>query len=115
MRQATWDIARLTDLGMAYWSSSVLHAALRTGLAAELVRGPAAADELARRLELDPRATAMLLEAMAALDLVVIRQGAAELAPAWPSCWTRTATRAYTTIACTWPWGPRGGPNWPRR
>lgn len=81
MSDASWNIARLTDLGRAYWLSSVLHAALRTGIVAELVKGPATADALAERLDLDSRATGMLLAAMESLDLAVLDQGAASLAP----------------------------------
>ncbi len=71
MAAQPWTPQRLNDLARAYWSSCALQAAVELGITGCLARGPATAPELARELELDPRALEMLLGALCALDLVV--------------------------------------------
>ncbi len=65
-----WDAKRLTDLANAYWSSCALHAAVRTGLAAELAKGPASLERLASRLGLSPRGLEPLLTSLLTLGLL---------------------------------------------
>lgn len=108
MEQKKWHIARLTEVGRAYWYSAVLHAALKTGIMSELVKAPATPEDLAQRLKLDTRATAMLLTAMAAQDMVRDQAGLFTLDPeltalmdpeATPSLFHYTMHMAYTSGA----------------
>lgn len=77
-----WKPEELSRLAHGFWASAVLHAAVRTGLAAHLAqKGSATAPELAERLGLNPRATGMLLTALLALELAVKQGPKYALAP----------------------------------
>lgn len=60
----------LTDLMHGYWKSAILFAAVDAGLFEALAEGPQTAGEVAERAGTDPRATAMVLDALAVLKLV---------------------------------------------
>lgn len=61
----TDELPRFDDLGMAM----AVAAALRTGLLAELTKGPTTDQELARRLGLDLRATSLVLDLLQSVEL----------------------------------------------
>lgn len=60
----------LTDVMHGYWKSAILFAAVEAGLFEVLAEGPQTAGEVAERAGTDPRATTMILDALAALKLV---------------------------------------------
>jgi SAM-dependent methyltransferase len=67
---------RLRDLATAYMQARVLHEACERSVFTELEKQPGTPDELARRLSLHPLSTRMLLEALAAMGLITVHQGA---------------------------------------
>lgn len=69
----TWTADRLLELGRAYQPAAVLAAAADLDLFDPLARRPLGAGALARRLRCDLRALVILLDALAALDLVIRR------------------------------------------
>jgi ubiquinone/menaquinone biosynthesis C-methylase UbiE len=78
MSKREWKAEDLMRLGSGYWSAVALQAGVQTGLLLELVAGPAAADDLAQRLGLDPRATAQLCLGLKAIG--VLEEGGQVLA-----------------------------------
>lgn len=62
--------AELLHLSGAYWSSCALHAGVHLDLFSRLTEEPLTAARLAELTGCDPRGTAMLLDALAALELV---------------------------------------------
>lgn len=73
--------AELMDYGRAYWQSSVLLTAVKTGVTGRLAKGPASADELAQDLGLSSRGLSLLLQAMVSEGLAELRGEAYGLAP----------------------------------
>lgn len=78
---ASADPAVLHQLATGYWASAVLLAANELGVFAALADGAATADEVAAARGLDRRATAMLLDACAALGLLGKRDDRYHLGP----------------------------------
>jgi SAM-dependent methyltransferase len=74
-------LAELMDFGRGFWTSSVLLAAVRTGVTGELAKGPAEASELTQRLGLSSRGLDILLTAMKAMGLCQDQDGVFSLAP----------------------------------
>ncbi|QWV95350.1 methyltransferase [Geomonas oryzisoli] len=66
-----WTPATLLELSGSYWSTCTLHAGVKLNVFSPLASGSMTADELARDLDLDARGLAMLLDALAALGLLV--------------------------------------------
>jgi ubiquinone/menaquinone biosynthesis C-methylase UbiE len=62
-------------------TASVLSAAQETGLVRALLSGPLSAEAYAERLGLEPRATTLILEALAALDIATQSGGAYDATP----------------------------------
>lgn len=81
MTEQTWSANKLFALAGGYWASCALHAAVQTGVAAALAKGPASAQELAGRLELDLRGTGGLLAVLNALGLAQKKDDEYELTP----------------------------------
>jgi ubiquinone/menaquinone biosynthesis C-methylase UbiE len=77
----TWTAEKIFGLAGAYWASCALHAAVQTGVADALAKGPVSADELAGRLKLDRRGVGLLLTALAGLGLLQIQSGQYNLVP----------------------------------
>ncbi len=98
MAVQSWTPQRLNGLAHAYWSSCALHAAVELGITGRLARGPAAVPELARELELEPRALGMLLAALCALELVVEQGGAYALEPSARELFTPGGPRDMTSV-----------------
>jgi hypothetical protein len=71
MEQKSWSVAGLLELSGGYWSACALHAGVKLDLFTSLAERTFTEAELAGRLSVDPRALAMLLNALAAMDLVV--------------------------------------------
>lgn len=69
-----WTPGRLLEVSGGYWSTSALHAAVGLDLFTALGSEELSAEEVAARLGAEPRATAMLLNALTALGLVRKRE-----------------------------------------
>jgi SAM-dependent methyltransferase len=65
-----WTPGKLLQVSGAYWQSCALHAAVKLDVFTVLDAGPLDAAQAAERLGTDKRATAMLLNAMAAFGLL---------------------------------------------
>jgi SAM-dependent methyltransferase len=66
----TWTADGVLQVSRSYQSACVLAAAADLNLFSDLAGGPLTAPEIARSLSTDPRATAILLDALAALELL---------------------------------------------
>jgi len=65
-----WNPVKLLEVSGAYWQSCALHAAVKLDVFTLLSDGPLDAAQVARRADAEPRAVAMLLNAMAAMGLL---------------------------------------------
>ncbi len=81
MEQKIWNVADLLQLSGGYWSACALHAGVKLDVFTPLAERAFAAPELAGRLATDARGLAMLLDALAAMDLVARRGDAYAAAP----------------------------------
>ena len=81
MPKREWKAPDLMRLANGYWSNLALQAGVRTGLLPRLAKGLATADELARELGLDPRATGELCQALAVIGVLEERDRAWALHP----------------------------------
>ena len=70
MENRPWNPAELLQLSGGYWSACALHAAVKLDVFTPLSQGPLSAERLASLCSCDPRALAMLLNSLAALELV---------------------------------------------
>ena len=70
MEKTTWTPARLLELSGGYWSACALHAGVKLGVFTLLSDEPLATRELASRISCDSRGLAMLLNALAAMELL---------------------------------------------
>ncbi len=70
MEQKQWNPADLLQLSGGYWSACALHAGVKLDLFTPLAERAHTALELAGMLDADPRGLAMLLSALAALNLL---------------------------------------------
>lgn len=61
---------RLLAVSGEYWQAFTLHAAVELDLFSAIAAGAASASEVAGQIDADPRATAMLLNALAAMGLI---------------------------------------------
>jgi hypothetical protein len=71
MATAEWTIPDLLKLSGGYWSVCALHAGVKLDLYTALDSTPLSAAEVARLRNSEPRATAMLLDALTSLALLV--------------------------------------------
>ncbi len=67
----TWDPEQVSELSRSYQAVCVLAAAADHDVFTHLDHQPASADELAARIQADPRGTTVLLDALVALELLV--------------------------------------------
>jgi SAM-dependent methyltransferase len=74
MAMKSWTPAELLQLSGGYWSACALHAGVKLDVFTPLADGSHGAPELADRLRIPARGLAMLLNALAALELLV-KQG----------------------------------------
>ncbi|HKL26912.1 MAG TPA: methyltransferase, partial [Desulfuromonadales bacterium] len=70
MQDTLWTLPKLMDMSGCYWSACTLHAGVELDVFTPLAEAPASAAELAERLDLDERGLTMLLDALAALELL---------------------------------------------
>lgn len=70
MQNLTWTPPELLKMSGSYWSACALHAGVKLDLFTPLCEVPATAAQLAVRHGLDERGLAMLLDALAALELL---------------------------------------------
>jgi SAM-dependent methyltransferase len=70
MEQKQWNPADLLQLSGGYWNACALHAGVKLDLFSPLAERAHTARELAGVLDADPRGLAMLLSALAALNLL---------------------------------------------
>jgi len=75
-----WSAEEVLETAWGFKTVCVLTAGAELGLFDALSEGPATADELAGRLETDPRATTMLADAMASMSLLTKEAGRYDLA-----------------------------------
>jgi len=68
--QEHWTPENILEAGRTFWLSRPILAAAELGFFAALAKRPAGAENLAERMETDPRATRMLLDALAAVGLL---------------------------------------------
>lgn len=67
----TWTIAELLQFAGSYWGVCALHTGVKLGIFSCLAKGPQLHSAVAEKCAADPRATAMLLDALAALGLLL--------------------------------------------
>ncbi len=94
MERKSWTPAELLQLSGGYWSACALHAGVKLDLFTPLADGALAATELAGRLKTDPRGLVMLLNALAAMDLVE-KRGEAYEATTFAARFLSRASRDY--------------------
>ena len=70
MEKKNWTVPELLQLAGGYWSVCALHAGVKLDIFTHLAEGELTAPALAARLKADPRGLAMLLDALAALELL---------------------------------------------
>jgi SAM-dependent methyltransferase len=81
MEKYDWTIPDLLQLSGGYWGPAALHAGVRLDIFSPLVSGERTAAEVAAERSLDPRATAMLLDALCALGLLTKQGDAYRVTP----------------------------------
>lgn len=70
MEQKNWNPAELLQLSGGYWSACALHAGIKLDIFTPLAEAPLTATELAGSTGTSPRGLAMLLNSLAALNLL---------------------------------------------
>ena len=70
METKDWTPAQLLELSGSYWGTCTLHAGVKLDVFTPLAEAPLAPKELAARIDCDNRGLAMLLNAMAAMELL---------------------------------------------
>lgn len=70
MSEPAWTLPKLMEMSGCYWSACTLHAGVELDVFTPLAEAPASAAELAERLDLNERGLTMLLDALAALELL---------------------------------------------
>ena len=61
---------KLFNVGLGFWASKVLLAAVKLGLFTELAKGPLAAEDLRRRLGLHPRSYLDFFDALVSMQFL---------------------------------------------
>lgn len=70
MNREQWSRGRVLQVSGQYWKSCALHAGVKLGVFTVLGHEQLSSQEVSRRLNCDPRAIAMLMNALAAMGLV---------------------------------------------
>ena len=70
MEKVTWSLPQLLELSGGYWSTCVLHAGVKLNVFTHLAGEPLTGGQLAVKVDCDTRGLTMLLNALAALDLL---------------------------------------------
>jgi len=66
-----WNTGRLLETSGAYWQGCTLQAAVRLRIFTALANNTLPADEVAKALQSNVRATGLMLDALAAMDLII--------------------------------------------
>ena len=69
------EVMRIRRLASLHWDAWLFHEACNRGIFTALEQGPSTPEVLAKRLQLNPDAIALLLEALVELDLVQFQEG----------------------------------------
>jgi SAM-dependent methyltransferase len=75
MDSKNWTIPDLLQLSGGYWAACALHAGVKLDVFSPLAEAAQSANEVAQGCSADPRATAMLLDALTALGFLVKAEG----------------------------------------
>ena len=75
MEKIKWDPGRLLQLSGSYWQTFTLHAGVKLDIFSQLAKGALSAAGLAERLHLDLRGATMILNALAAMQLIEHKGG----------------------------------------
>jgi hypothetical protein len=94
MENLTWTPPDLLKMSGSYWEACALHAGVKLDLFTPLTKAPATAVELAGRLGLDARGLTMLLDALAALELLT-KEGASYQATSFAAQFLSADSSAY--------------------
>lgn len=94
-----WTAERLLEMARSYQTAAVLTAAADLDLFSPLAAEPLEAPALARKLECDPRGLTILLDALAALQLVVKQDERYSLAPGVETCLTPSGSNSVLAMA----------------
>ena len=94
MQNMTWTPSELLNMSGSYWSTCALHAGVKLELFTALSEAPTTMPELAKRLSLNERGLAMLLDALAALELLS-KQGASYQSTPFATQFLSTNSSAY--------------------
>lgn len=81
METTSWNIPDLLQLSGGYWGACALHAGVRLDIFTPLEGGEQTAAEVAALRKTDPRGTAMLLDALSAMNLILKRGNAYRCTP----------------------------------
>jgi len=65
-----WNAGRLLKVSGSYWEACTLHAGVKLDIFSSIEAGDATAEEMASRLEFNVRAVTVLLNALAAMELI---------------------------------------------
>ena len=86
-----WTIPELLQFSGSYWGACALHTGVKLGVFSALSDGAKGHEAVAQHCGLDQRATAMLLDALAAIGLLVKSADSYALTPFAADCLVRTA------------------------
>ncbi len=78
----SWNAGSLLQLSGSYWQVFTLHAGVKLDIFTSLAQGPLTAEDVSHKLNLDLRGTAMLLNALAAMQLLRKRKNRYEVTAA---------------------------------
>jgi SAM-dependent methyltransferase len=75
MNREEWNPGKLLDLSGNYWATCALHAGVKLGIFSLIGRQSLNGEEIAQKINGDPRGVSMLLNALTAMDLLTKRDG----------------------------------------
>ncbi|MHC4984961.1 MAG: methyltransferase [Planctomycetota bacterium] len=93
-----WTEMNVLALARGFQPACVLIGAAELGIFDALTDGPCSADDVAGRLNINARATAVLLDAMAAMELLAKDAGRYALSPGVAELLTRDSDRSVTSM-----------------
>ena len=76
MKTEEWNPGKLLGLSGNYWIACALHAGVKLGIFSLISNQSLSGQEIAAKLNGDPRGVSMLLNALAAMDLLIKKDGA---------------------------------------
>jgi SAM-dependent methyltransferase len=94
LEKKNWTVPQLLEVGSGYWSTCTLHAGVKLNLFTPLSSASLTAEELAGQINCDSRGLSMLLDALAALDLLT-KDGAQYTATEFSARYLNRASEEY--------------------